>query len=37
VLLAALLAWRTLGVLDVRTLRHGLRTLLAPGAGVAHG
>ncbi len=37
VLLAALLAWRTLGVLDARTLRHGLRTLLAPGAGVAHG
>jgi O-antigen/teichoic acid export membrane protein len=37
VLLAALLAWRTLGVLDARTLRHGLRTLLAPGTGVAHG
>jgi O-antigen/teichoic acid export membrane protein len=37
VLLAALLAWRTLGVLDARTKRHGMRTLFAPGAGVTHG
>lgn len=37
VLLATLLAWRTLQVLDPRSMGHGLRTLLLPGPGVAHG
>jgi len=37
VVLATLLAWRTLQVLDARGMRHGLRALLAPGPGIARG
>src|SRR5262249_37644927 len=37
VLLATLLAWRVLRVLDGRSMRQGLRVLLVPGPGVANG
>jgi O-antigen/teichoic acid export membrane protein len=37
VVLATLLAWRTLHLLAATSMRHGLRAPLAPGTGVTHG